>query len=95
MACFLDSFARWQNDVLAYPAGSQTAAYNADIHDKEEERLNPSADLMQSYCSLGPGGRAYLESVFTTYASAQELDGLEAKIATVTGNCAVIPPDNP
>ena len=39
----LDSFARWQKDVLAYPPGDRTAAYNSKVHDMDMARLHPSA----------------------------------------------------
>jgi hypothetical protein len=94
-ALVLDSFARWQTEVLAYPPGNATAAYNSLAHDMDDARLYPSAYLMQNYCGLGSGGRAYLESVFTTYASVSELDALEARIVLLTSACALIPPDNP
>ena len=90
----LDSYARWQAEVLAYPPGSATAAYNSQTNDKQEARLHPSAYLMEEYCSPGTGGRAFLDSVFTTYATAQQLDALEAQIVTLTNACATIPLDN-
>lgn len=92
-ALVLDSYARWQADVLSYPPGSTVAAYNADVNDKLQARLHPSAYLMQQYCAAGADGRAFLDATFTTYATAQQLDALEAAIAVVTNTCATIPPD--
>ena len=88
----LDSYARWQAEVLAYPPGSATAAYNSQTNDKQEARLHPSAYLMEQYCTAG--GRAILDSIFTTYATAQQLDALEAQIVTLTNGCATIPLDH-
>ncbi len=88
----LDSYARWQTEVLAYPPGSATAAYNSQTNDKQEARLHPSAYLMEQYCSAG--GRAILDSIFTTYATAPQLDALEAQIVASTNDCATIPLDH-
>src|SRR5204863_393269 len=49
----LDSYARWQTEVLAYPPGGATAAYNSQTNDKQEARLHPSAYLMEQYRSGG------------------------------------------
>jgi hypothetical protein len=91
----LDSYARWQTDVLNYQPGDQTAAYNSKKHDRDMARLHPSAYLMGNYCAQGANGRAYLESVFDTYATAADLDALQAQIVAATSGCALIPPDAP
>jgi hypothetical protein len=50
---------------------------------------------MGNYCAQGANGRAYLESVFDTYATAADLDALQARIVAATSGCALIPPDAP
>ena len=74
-------------------SGSTTAAHNSQTNDMTEARLHPSAYLMDQYCSAGTGSRAVLDSIFTTYATTQQLDDLEAQILTLTNACATIPAD--
>jgi len=97
----LDSYQRWVDEVLRYDpleGPLSPAGHNSRIHHYEMARLFPAHWTMSRYCgyvsSVDPG-RAFLESFFGDYVTAEELDDLESRILEITSGCRVIPQHGP
>jgi len=103
-AIALDSFSRWEADVLAYQPGQgffSDAGINSRTHNYENYRLYPAKYIMQRFCgNIGAvTGREYLDTFFIdeirTWATSAELDAMAVKINEVTNNCSFVPNDDP